>query len=70
MKSELQITLKKLFTLPLSDRLYVVEHVLRSVRDEYQQELDIAINEVLCKNASLTDLPSIAEKLTFPVLNE
>jgi hypothetical protein len=49
MSSKFQTTLNKLFSLSLTDRLYVVERVLSSVREEYQQELDKAVNDILYK---------------------
>lgn len=52
MEISTQKLLVKLLSLSLSDRLIVIERVLRSVGKEYQRDLNDAINEVLYKDTS------------------
>ncbi len=52
MEKDRQNMFNKFLSLSLTDKLFVIEHVLCSVRKEYQQDFDDAIKEVLCVNAS------------------
>lgn len=49
--NKLQTTLKTLFALSLTDKIYVVERVLGSVQEEFHQELDKALKEILYQEA-------------------
>jgi hypothetical protein len=55
MNDHIRLLLQQLFNLPLSDRLYVIEQVLSSMRKEFQKDLEEAIRAV--QNRHLGVLP-------------